>query len=85
MTEPLVPAGLVGTVMAKSESQKLSILADISHIISQSHDLEETLNNIVTVGSERMDAQACSIYLVDVENEHLTLSATVGRDQAAVG
>ena len=85
MTEPLVPAGLVGTVMAKSESQKLSILADISQIISQSHDLEETLNNIVTVVSERMDAQACSIYLVDAENEHLTLSATVGLDQASVG
>ena len=71
--------------MAKSESQKLSILADISQIISQSHDLEETLNNIVTVVSERMDAQACSIYLVDAENEHLTLSATVGLDQESVG
>ncbi|MBI2190971.1 MAG: phosphoenolpyruvate--protein phosphotransferase [Planctomycetes bacterium] len=71
--------------MAKSESQKLSILADISRIVSHSHDLQETLNNIVTVVAERMGVEVCSIYLLDEGKQKLTLRATVGLDPTSIG
>jgi phosphotransferase system enzyme I (PtsP) len=72
--------------MAKSESQRLLILADIGRIVSHSHDLQATLDSIVALVAERMDAQVCSIYLLDDgQPSCLTLRATVGLDPNAVG
>lgn len=71
--------------MAKSESKKLSILADISQIISHSHDLHETLDNIVKVVAIRMSVEVCSVYLLEDDRQRLTLRATVGLDPGSVG
>jgi phosphotransferase system enzyme I (PtsP) len=63
----------------------LTILEDISTLISHSHDLEETLNQIAAIVAERMDTEVCSIYIFDQRRTRLTLSATMGLDKEAVG
>jgi len=72
--------------MAKSESQRLDILADIGRIVGHSHDLKETLDNIVQLVAGRMGAEACSIYLLEEGDPPLlALRATVGLAPDAVG
>ena len=63
---------------------RISLLADVSEIVSRSHDLNETLANVVDLVAKRLDADVCSIYLADADLQHLTLSATIGLDPKAV-
>jgi phosphotransferase system, enzyme I, PtsP len=63
----------------------LTILEDISTLISHSRDLQETLNSIVATVSERMGTEVCSIYILDRQNKRLTLRATMGLDEESVG
>lgn len=63
----------------------LSTLQDISALILQSHDLDETINNIVDIVALRAKSDVCSLYLVDDDQQTLTLRATRGLDQAAIG
>jgi len=53
--------------------------------VSRSHDLEETLANVTELVSKRLDADACSIYSADVEQQRLRLASTIGLDPDAVG
>lgn len=63
----------------------LRTLEDISSIILHSHDLQETLDNIVTIVARRMGSEVCSIYLLEDDGETLTLKATKGLSKSAVG
>lgn len=63
----------------------LSTLEDISSLILQSHNLDETLNNIVTLVARRMRSEVCSIYLLDDTGKTLWLRASQGLTQGAVG
>jgi len=63
----------------------LTILEDISALISHSHDLQETLNRIVAIVADRMQTEVCSIYILDPQKRRLTLCATMGLDQESVG
>ncbi len=63
---------------------RISILADVAEIVSRSHDLQETLANVTDLVAKRLDADVCSIYLIDTDPEILTLMATIGLDSAAV-
>lgn len=65
------------------ERMGLSTLEDISHLILQSHGLEQTLQNIVNLVANRMQSEVCSIYLC--EEDHLALCASVGLASTAVG
>ena len=56
----------------------LTILEDISTLISNSRDLQQTLNSIVATVAERMGTEVCSIYILDRQNKRLTLRATMG-------
>ena len=47
----------------------VTTLEDISALILQSHDLDETLRNIVNLVARRMHTDVCSIYLLDEDNE----------------
>ncbi len=77
--------------MAKKKDRRrqipphLDILADISTLISQSHDLQETLDSIVATVAERMQTEVCSIYILDRKKNRLTLWATKGLDPESVG
>jgi phosphotransferase system enzyme I (PtsP) len=63
----------------------LTILEDISTLISDSHDLEETLNQIAAIVAASMGTEVCSIYIFDELKNRLTLCATEGLDKESVG
>ncbi|MCW8860556.1 MAG: phosphoenolpyruvate--protein phosphotransferase [Deltaproteobacteria bacterium] len=63
----------------------LSTLQDISALILQSHDLDETISNIVDMVAERAHSDVCSLYLLEQDLQTLTLRATRGLDQSAIG
>ncbi len=63
----------------------VTTLEDISALILQSHDLDETLRNIVTLVARRMHTDVCSIYLLDADQQTLRLRATRGLSRKAVG
>src|SRR5512138_1199585 len=69
----------------KTESLGLRTLEDISSLILHSHDLRETLDNIVTLVSKRMQSDVCSIYLLDDDGETLRLHSTKGLSRSSVG
>ncbi len=64
----------------------LSTLQDISTLILQSHHLDETLDNIVTLVAERAHSEVCSLYLIEEDrSDTLVLRATWGLAPEAVG
>jgi len=65
-------------------SNGLRTLEDISAIILHSHDLNETLENIVTIVARRMGTDVCSIYLLEQDGETLVLKASKGLSKASV-
>ncbi|HEX8961137.1 MAG TPA: GAF domain-containing protein, partial [Geobacteraceae bacterium] len=69
----------------KPESLGLRTLEDISALILHSHDLQETLDNIVSLVAKRMGSDVCSIYLLEGDGETLTLKATKGLSRSSVG
>jgi phosphotransferase system, enzyme I, PtsP len=70
---------------ARQETLGLRTLEDISGIILHSHDLQETLDNIVTLVAKRMGSEVCSIYLLEDDGETLRLEATKGLSKSSVG
>jgi phosphotransferase system, enzyme I, PtsP len=73
------------TKIARTTHPHLGILADISTLISHSHDLQETLDRLVTTVAERMQTEVCSLYIFDAKKNRLTLCATMGLDPESVG
>lgn len=63
----------------------LSTLQDISSLILQSHDLDETLNNIVTLVAQRAKSEVCSLYLIEEDGRTLILRATYGLNPESIG
>lgn len=63
----------------------LSILEDISTLISHSQDVQEALDSIVATVAERMQTEVCSLYILDQKKNRLTLWATMGLDPESVG
>ncbi len=63
----------------------LQTLADISHIITASHDAVETLFHTAEMIAERFHVDACSIYVYDQDEEKLVLRATYGLNRESVG
>ncbi|MGK0290617.1 MAG: phosphotransferase system enzyme I (PtsP) [bacterium] len=66
------------------QSPQLSILKEISNILTRSHDHQEILNNVVTLVSRRFQTQVCSLYLLDDSGKTLSLKASVGLNQTSV-
>ncbi len=67
------------------ESLGLRTLEDISDLILHSHDLRQTLQNIVNLVARRTGSDVCSIYLLEKDGETLTLFATKGLSRSSVG
>jgi len=63
----------------------LRTLEDITSLILQSHDLDQTLQNIVALVAKRMKTEVCSIYLIDPDQPLLRLRATRGLAPDSVG
>src|SRR5262249_34743043 len=62
-----------------------NLLRDLGRLLTRSHDLEETLENVVRLVARWMNAAACSIYLLDEDGERLVLRATKGLNPQGVG
>ncbi|MFQ5427074.1 MAG: phosphoenolpyruvate-utilizing N-terminal domain-containing protein, partial [Gaiellales bacterium] len=60
-------------------------MADVAEIVSRSHDLDETLGNVVDLVAKRLDGDACSVYLTEADLRHFTLRATNGLNVESVG
>jgi len=73
--------------MANSFKKRFGVatLEDISTLILNSHDLDETLDNIVKLVAKRMGTEVCSIYLLEKSENILRLKATKGLAKKAVG
>ena len=73
--------------MPEETGEKLGLrtLEDISALILHSHDLQETLDNIVNLVAKRMSSDVCSIYLLEEDGETLRLYATRGLSRLSVG
>jgi phosphotransferase system enzyme I (PtsP) len=54
-------------------------------VVARSHDLDETLANVVDLVAKRLDADVCSLYLTGTDLGLLVLRATVGLRREAVG
>ena len=63
----------------------LHTLQDISALILRSHDLDETINNIVHLVAERAHSEVCSLYLLDEDQQTLVLRATHGLTAESIG
>jgi phosphotransferase system enzyme I (PtsP) len=64
---------------------RVSLLADVAEVVARSHDLDETLQNVVELVAKRLDTDVCSVYLIEADLTRLTLSATIGLYREAVG
>ncbi|GAB7028353.1 phosphoenolpyruvate--protein phosphotransferase [Geotalea toluenoxydans] len=69
----------------RHETLGLRTLEDISGLILHSHDLQETLDNIVNLVAKRVGSDVCSIYLLEDDGETLRLKATKGLSRGSVG
>lgn len=69
----------------QSDTAGLRILEDISALILHSHDIHETLDNIVQLVARRIGTNVCSIYLLEDDGETLRLAATRGLSKSSVG
>ena len=63
----------------------LHTLQDISALILRSHDLNETINNIVHLVADRAHSDVCSLYLLDEDQQTLILRATRGLAPESIG
>uniref|UniRef100_A0A831XLF2 phosphoenolpyruvate--protein phosphotransferase n=1 Tax=Geobacter metallireducens TaxID=28232 RepID=A0A831XLF2_GEOME len=67
------------------ETTGLRTLEDISALILKSHDLPDTLDNIVHLVAKRIGTDVCSIYLLEEDGITLRLAATKGLSKSSVG
>jgi phosphotransferase system enzyme I (PtsP) len=74
-----------GAVISERSAERGDLIADVAGIVSRSHDLRETLDNVVDLVAKRLDADVCSVYLTSADRTALTLQATKGLDKASVG
>ena len=70
---------------AEDDASHLVTLEEISRFVDEAENLQGCLNSIAGIVAKRMQTEVCSVYLLDAESGRLTLSATRGLDQAAVG
>jgi phosphotransferase system enzyme I (PtsP) len=81
-------AGIGKEAMDGKKREHLNLLCDISDLaalLTGSDNIETFLRQTVELVNRHMDADVCSIYLFDEENEELVLEATIGLNPAAVG
>lgn len=67
-----------------SQDAALQILADVSQIITTSHNADETLQQTARMIAERMRVDACAIYAYEAEEQLLRLKATYGLMSEAI-
>ncbi len=64
---------------------ELTFLADVARMAASARTFEELMGTILDRARAAARADVCSIYLMDRDRTGLTLAATDGLDQEAVG
>lgn len=64
--------------------QMLCDIGEMNRLFAESISIETFLERIVIMVSDHMNAQVCSIYLYEQDNDILVLKATIGLDVSAV-
>ena len=72
-------------IQSGSEHDLLLTLEEISQVVSHSHDLRQTLDNICLLIQKRFRVAVCSLYLFDPKGVHLVLAASVGLRPEGIG
>lgn len=72
-------------IATEDDDSHLVTFEEISRFVEEAEDLPGCLNSIAGIVAKRMQTEVCSVYLLDAESDRLTLSATRGLDQVAVG
>ncbi|MDZ8118688.1 phosphoenolpyruvate--protein phosphotransferase [Pontiella agarivorans] len=70
------------------KKRNVDLVCDIAELISLAEggrDRRELLQQVVTSVASHMQADVCSIYIYDEEDKELTLRATQGLDERAIG
>jgi len=76
---------IVGVIEDKSEKErKLDVINRVTRLFHSSEDINKTLLFVVKAVNKEMDADACSIYLVDPLSHELVLGAAVGFDEEVI-
>ena len=75
--------------MTAKESQDklffaLQTFTEVNKIITSSHDSDETLSRIAKMIANRINVDACSIYIFDADQTILILKATHGLDPSTI-
>ena len=71
--------------MEKKHIDLLLSISELDWVFDGSRDVENLLEKVVSTVSGHMQADVCSIYLFDDETDTLTLKASVGLPQEAIG
>ena len=76
---------IVGVIEDKSEKErKLDVINRVTRLFHSSEDISKTLSFVVKAVSKEMEADACSIYLVDPVSHKLVLEAAIGFDEEVI-
>jgi transcriptional regulator with GAF, ATPase, and Fis domain/polyferredoxin len=76
---------IVEVIEDKSEKErKLDVINRVTRLFHSAEDINKTLLSVVKVVNKEMQADACSIYLVDRVTHDLVLEAAVGFDDKAM-
>ncbi|MHC4138782.1 MAG: sigma 54-interacting transcriptional regulator [Planctomycetota bacterium] len=76
---------IVEVIEDKSEKErKLDVINRVTRLFHSSEDINKTLLSVVKIVNKEMQADACSIYLVDRVTHDLVLEAAVGFDDKAM-
>jgi phosphotransferase system enzyme I (PtsP) len=71
--------------MKKKNVDLVCDIAELMSLAEEGQDRRVLLQNVVSTVAKHMLADVCSIYIYDDENRALTLRATTGLDQSAIG
>jgi len=66
------------------QKKRMSVIGEISTIITDSGRPEDTLQKIVELVAGKFNTDVCSIYLFDTGKNNLVLKATVGLSKESV-
>jgi phosphotransferase system enzyme I (PtsP) len=71
--------------MSRDHSKLICDIGELSAIITDAADLDGLLQRIVNTVASHMEADVCSVYLLDEEKNELVLRATMGLLPSSVG
>ena len=79
--------GMTGTSVddATPRLDEISFLADVAHLAASARTWEELMGTVIDRARAASHADVCSLYITDRDGSGLTLAATNGLDQDAVG